>query len=128
MLCTTTAKHVYTHTGGGGGERRGQGPRNDVLTTCTAVTLRGGQRIIALFPAVNIFRLSEARSEPVEEIKNASKIEKNNIMHLCFSCISYFSFGTEIAGEIKTQPCLIDLNQQQRAPHRFISCIVFAEQ
>ena len=36
-------------------------------------------------------------------------------MHLCFSCISYLSFGTEIAGETKTQPCLIDLNQQQRA-------------
>ena len=41
--------------GGGGGERRGLGPRNDVLTTCKAVTLRGGQRIIALFPTVNIF-------------------------------------------------------------------------
>ena len=45
-------------------------------------------------------------------------------MHLCFSCISYLSFGTEIAGETKTQPCLIDLNQQQRARsiyrlHRF---------
>ena len=24
------------------------------------------------------------------------KIEKNNIMHLCFSFISYLSFGTEI--------------------------------
>ena len=34
--------------GGGGGKRRGLGPRNDVLTTCKAVTLRGGQRIIAL--------------------------------------------------------------------------------
>ena len=31
-----------------GGERRGLGPRNDVLTTCKAVTLRGGQQIIAL--------------------------------------------------------------------------------
>ena len=26
------------------------------------------------------------------------KTLKNNIMHLCFSCISYLSFGTEIAG------------------------------
>ena len=33
--------------GGGGGERRGLGPRNDVLTTCKAITLRDGQRIIA---------------------------------------------------------------------------------
>ena len=32
-----------------GGERRGLGPRNDVLTTCKAVTLREGQRIIAAF-------------------------------------------------------------------------------
>ena len=35
--------------GGGGGERRGLGPRNNVLTTCKAVTLRGGQWIIAVF-------------------------------------------------------------------------------
>ena len=35
----------------GGGKRRGLGPRNDVLTTCKAVTPRGGQRKIAvLFP------------------------------------------------------------------------------
>ena len=66
----------------GGGKRRSLGPRNDVLTTCKAVTLRGGQRIIAvlILPTVNI-------------------------MHLCFSCISYLSFGTEIAGETKPQPC-----------------------
>ena len=31
------------------GKRRGLGPRKDVLTTCKAVTLRGGQRIIAVF-------------------------------------------------------------------------------
>ena len=57
-------------------------PRNDVLTTCKAVTLRGGQRIIAvlILPTVNI-------------------------MHLCFSCISYLSFDIEIAGETKPQPC-----------------------
>ena len=36
-----------------GGERRGLGPRDDVLTTCKAVTLRGRQRIVALFPTVN---------------------------------------------------------------------------
>ena len=37
--------------GGGakGGKRRGLGPRNDVLTTCKAVTQRGGQRIITVF-------------------------------------------------------------------------------
>ena len=33
----------------GGGERRGPGPRNDVLTTCKVVTLRDGQRIITAF-------------------------------------------------------------------------------
>ena len=31
-------------------------------------------------------------------------------MHLCFSCISYLPFGTEIAGATKTQPCWILTN------------------
>ena len=44
-----------------GGERRGLGPRNDVLATCKVVTLRGGQQIIALFPTVNIFRLFRSK-------------------------------------------------------------------
>ena len=57
------------------------------------------------------------------------KLKKNNIMHLCFSCISYLSFGTEIVGETKTQLCLIDLNQQQRARSILnIGYIVFAGQ
>ena len=30
--------------GGGGGKRRGLGPRNDVLTTCKAVKPRASQR------------------------------------------------------------------------------------
>ena len=32
-----------------GEKRRDLGPRNDVLTTCKAVTQRGGQRIITEF-------------------------------------------------------------------------------
>ena len=64
-----------------GEKRRGLGPRNDVLTTCKAVTLLGGQRVISVFPTVII--LIKARSEP-EMIKN----RKNNITHLCFYCIS----------------------------------------
>ena len=52
--------------------------------------MRGGQRIIAVFFPQEIFLdFLEARSEPAEEISNAQKIEKNNIMHLCFSCPSY---------------------------------------
>ena len=86
--------------GGGGGERRGLGPRNDVLTTCKAVTLLGGQRVIGVFPTVNI--LIEARSEPAEEM--IKKLKKYYHASL-FSLISYFSFGTEIAGETKPQPC-----------------------
>ena len=35
--------------GGGGGKRRVLGPRNDVLTTCKAVTKRGVQRKITVF-------------------------------------------------------------------------------
>ena len=47
----------------------------------------------------NIF--IEATSEPVEEMIKKHK----NIMHLCFSCISYLYFVTEIAGKTKTQAC-----------------------
>ena len=58
--------------GGGGGKRRGLGPRNDVLTTCKAVTQRGGQQIITVFFPQEIFLdFLEARSEPAEEIRNA---------------------------------------------------------
>ena len=57
---------------GGGGKRRGLGPRNDVLTTCKAVTQRGGQQIITVFFPQEIFLdFLEARSEPAEEIRNA---------------------------------------------------------
>ena len=45
------------------------------------------------------------------------KIEKNNIMHFCFSCISYLSFGTEIAGET-----VLDLTNNN-ALDRFIGYI-----
>ena len=84
---------------GAGGKRRGLGPRNDVFTTYKAVTLRGGQRIIAVFSrAVNIL---EVRREQAEEIIKILK--KNNIMPLCFSFVSYLSFGIEIARETKTQ-------------------------
>ena len=43
----------YMYIGGGGGKRRGLGPRNDVLTTCKAVTQRGGQWIITVL--INFF-------------------------------------------------------------------------
>ena len=49
---------------GRGGERRGLGPRNDVLTTCKAVNLPSGQRIIAeFFPQKIFLDFLEARSE-----------------------------------------------------------------
>ena len=54
-------KQNIPRPGGGGGGRRGLGPRNDLRTTCKAVTLRGGQRIVALFPTVNIFRLFRSK-------------------------------------------------------------------
>ena len=66
--------------GGKGRERRGLAPRNDALTTCKAVTLRGGHRVKA-------------------------NRQRKRLKNLCFSCISFFSFGTEIAGETKPQPC-----------------------
>ena len=48
--------------GGGGWERRGLAPRNDFITTCKAVTLCGGHRILA------IFFPSKARGEPAETL------------------------------------------------------------
>ena len=40
--------------GGVGVKKRGPGWKNDVLITCKAIPLRGGQRIIAVtFPLVN---------------------------------------------------------------------------
>ena len=45
-------------------------------------------------------------------------------MHLCFSCISYLCFGTEITGEIKPQPCYILTNNNTL--DRFVGYIVFA--
>ena len=110
---------TFKFSGVGGGKRRGLGPRNDVLTTCKAVfTPRGGQRIIAVFFLLNDLDFLEARSEPAEEIRNTEKYEKHNIMHLGFSCISYLSFGTEIAEET-----VLDLNQQQCARSIYIGYI-----
>ena len=60
-------------------------------------------RTYRIFPPVNI---SEARSEPAEEIRNSQKIEKNKTYRASmYSCISYLSFGTVIAGETTTEPC-----------------------
>ena len=66
-----------------------------------------------IFPIVNIL---EARNEPAEKMIKRVKI---NIISLCFTCISYLSFGIEIARET-----VLNLNQQQRARsicrlHRF---------
>ena len=42
-------KYFIIHPGGRRWGRRDLGPRNDVLTTCKAVTLCGGQQIIVVF-------------------------------------------------------------------------------
>jgi len=54
---------IYRHHGGGArGKRRGLGRRNHVFTTCkAAVTLRGGQRIIAVFFPQEMFRLFRSK-------------------------------------------------------------------
>ena len=73
---------------GVGRKRRGLGPRNDVLTTCKAVTLRGGQRVLAgFFATVDIFR--EARNGPAEEM---IKKPKNHHASLRFSLHIVFVF------------------------------------
>ena len=111
----------FSGVGGGGGET-GSG----IEKRCSH-NLQSG-----LYPAwwsadnCSIFLLNdldflEARSEPAEEIRNTEKYEKHNIMHLGFSCISYLSFGTEIAEET-----VLDLNQQQCARSIYIGYIAFA--
>ena len=47
--CFLRGQLIRLNRRGGGGKRRGLGPRNDVLSTCRAGTLRGGQRTIAVF-------------------------------------------------------------------------------
>ena len=62
------------------GEERGLGPRNDVLTTCKAVTLRGVQRIIALyFSQSKIFQRREANQQG-----------NNSIIKKIISCLFVF--------------------------------------
>ena len=62
--------------------RRGLGPRNDVLTTCKAVTLRGGQRICAVYFSQSKYFRGKKR---ISRGSN-SLIEKNNIMNRVASC------------------------------------------
>ena len=45
-------------TSSAAGGRRGLVPRNDVLTTCKAVSLLGGQRVIGVFPSIIVHCLS----------------------------------------------------------------------
>ena len=55
-------KLAFSFTQGWGeGGKRGLGPRNDVLATCKAATLRSGQRIIAGF-SQNKYFISEKRA------------------------------------------------------------------
>ena len=102
--------------GWGGGEET----RSGTEKRCSH-NLQSGLLLIAVFFPLNDLDFLEARSEPAEEIRNAEKYEKHNIMHLCFSCVSYLSFGTEIAGET-----VLDLNQQQCARSIYIGYIAFA--
>ena len=55
----------------------------------------------SIFPTVNIFRLFRSKKRTGRGNQKCLKNWKNNIMHLCFSCISYLSFGTEMRGKLK---------------------------
>ena len=94
---------VFSGGGGGaGGERRGLGPRprNDVLTTCKAIILRDGQRIIAAFSHSGyIFRGNQ-------------KCLKNSFIFVFLAyciCLSVL----KLLGKLNTTA--LDLNRQQRA-------------
>ena len=113
---------------GAGGKRRGLGPRNDVFTTYKAVTLRGGQRIIAVFSrAVNIL---EVRREPAEEIiKILKKIISCLFVFLSYRiCLLVLKLRGKLKRKLQSlQPCFtLKLNQQQVALDRFLGYIVFA--
>ena len=78
--------NVCSSKGGGGeGKRRGLGLRNDVLTNCKAVTLRGGQWIIAVFFTQLIFLdFLGARRDPQRKSEMLKKLKK------IISCIFVF--------------------------------------
>ena len=58
----TILKEGLNEVNRGGGKRRGLGPRNDVLTTCKAVTPAWWSvENCSTFPTVNIFRLFRSR-------------------------------------------------------------------
>ena len=106
--------------GGGGGVWRRDGVDDDVLTTCKAITLRGGQRIIAVFSQIKYFR----SEKPVEGI--IQQLKMGYICTFCFSRISYsyLSFGTDTAKRKRQslQPCI--LNRQQHKARWTIDRVV----
>ena len=67
-VCVYVCVYVCMYVCMQGVRRRGLGPRNDVLTTCKAVTLRGGQRVIGDFPTLNILIEATSEPEPAEEM------------------------------------------------------------
>ena len=93
MLCFTVVKEIISGTLSiETGKGRGWG-QNDVLTTCKAVPLRGGQRIIAVtFP---IFFLKYLRSE------NRTG-RGNNLKKSClFVFLAYRPLVLKLPGELK---------------------------
>ena len=89
----------------------GLGPRNDVLTTCKAVTQRAGQRIITVFfPAVNIFRLFKSKKRTDTGNQKCLKSWKKSCHASLFFLHIVFVFRYWNAGETKTQSCYILTN------------------
>ena len=74
-----------------GGRRRGLGPRNDVLTTCKAVTLSDGQRIIA------VFSHEANRQRESEMLKKLKKIVSYIFVFLAYRiCLSVLKLRAKL--------------------------------
>ena len=116
------------HFSGRGGEEKRSGTKKPCNNLQSGHPAWWSADNCSIFPTVNIFRLFRSNKRTGRGNQKCLKNWKNNVLHLCFSCISYLSFGTEIAEETKTQPCLILTNNNALDRDLVIGCIVFAGQ
>ena len=116
----------------GGRKRRGLGPRNDVLTSCKAVTPAWWLvENCSNFPTVNILDFSEATSKPAEEITNAywsvHKSAGKTFADRFASC--EISFKRMYGKKLPPSPPLGSNNTEMRGSHKlrwFLASIILS--
>ena len=116
--------HKSMQTRGEG--RRGLGPRNDVLTTCKAVTSRNGQRICAVYFSQRKYFRGKKRTIRGSNSKNS----KNNIMHRDASCenivlISFKRMYGKWLPPARTQASPSELLKHPLYHHYFLNPLLF---